>query len=792
MEHEPWRSGSLLGTATSTSELANICKEHMDGNGLPHHEELIADGAIHRYAARGRGNKDEWYVIHIFAGHRGKAFFICSYGSWRTDQSHTFKSWSDDNELDDQEREHLKVCMEQQREACRLALLERHREAALEAQQIWDNAATEPPSEEYIRYAQLKQIAPIGARFGNNQQGYPSIILPIRDAEGVMHSLQFISRNSSQHKTYKSFLTGGKKQGNFLPLELLSCDTKYAFIVEGWATGVSVYNAGDQKTLVIVAFDAGNIDPVIGHLRKKFPLCTFTLAGDNDDAGRKVAQDIYPYGCKAIFPTFPTNMQADDTGKCYTDFNDLQVVCGKDEVYRQLHIAIHEVRAASVDDTPQDPCADFDINIFPPIVVEYIQIITKTTNAHPIAILCSFLTAVAGAMKNKVYIKEYFQDLYPTLWTLIISASGQFKTTALNKGAKIAYEISEQIEREVIKLKNKLAEAEDDGQRRSIEKEIARVEAQDPLLPNKVTLEALLATLARNPGGAIFASEFAAWLQSLEPTYNAGLKKALTELFDAPPIYRYTTKTQGDYTLRHPCVSIHGVSTMTWLKSHMKLDDVFSGFFARVLSIAPVYRADIPPSLPMRIPPELQERQNSIEQELLVRLKDLKPGHYTLSEAARAAFDKEHHKIYDQFNSYDAKFKEILDPYVKRWSPYILKLAMIIRFLEDSQSLELSETSIHAAAAFVHVAIKSTMNMLKGEFAESEFQLSCRKVYEAIQKKDREAGAGIQRRKILGSKILGGGAKEYDPVFSFLIESGQIEEKRVEKKSDWLYTLRKD
>ena len=72
----------------------------------------------------------------------------------------------------------------------------------------------------------------------------------------------------------------------------------------------------------------------------------------------------------------------------------------------------------------------------------------KTTDADPVIILSSILCMISAHVKLKIYIPEsnaasndngYFQRLYPNLWVLSISKSGTFKSTALNKGFKLAH-----------------------------------------------------------------------------------------------------------------------------------------------------------------------------------------------------------------------------------------------------------------------------------------------------------------------------------------------------------------
>ena len=79
----------------------------------------------------------------------------------------------------------------------------------------------------------------------------------------------------------------------------------------------------------------------------------------------------------------------------------------------------------------------------------YVEEIIDTTDADPVMVVMSVLSMASAFVKKTCYIPEsgngsveggYFQKLYPNLWVVCISPSGSFKTTALNKGFKLAYE----------------------------------------------------------------------------------------------------------------------------------------------------------------------------------------------------------------------------------------------------------------------------------------------------------------------------------------------------------------
>jgi putative DNA primase/helicase len=147
--------------------------------------------------------------------------------------------------------------------------------AAARATRIWEAAHPAPADHPYL---QRKQVGPNGLRcdsFGN-------LIVPLRDVEGVLHTIETITLTGE-----KRYLTGGAKAGHFCTIgEPL--DTSAALLIcEGWATGASLHEATGLQ--VVAAMDAGNLAPVAVQLRRSHPDVVITIVADNDDKpGREI------------------------------------------------------------------------------------------------------------------------------------------------------------------------------------------------------------------------------------------------------------------------------------------------------------------------------------------------------------------------------------------------------------------------------------------------------------------------------------------------------------------------
>ena len=230
-------------------------RQAMCDRGIDCRDPIQADGQIHRFSHQAHGDKDYWYVFYGSAG---------AFGDWSRDIK---EKWStNQDKLTFEER---KIIQKQIREAQAKVQEEvelRHKEVAQQAKSLWDQAQSEGCSEYVVR----KKVDPIGLRFHDS-----TLIIPLRDGDGKLWSLQYVHENGD-----KRFLKGGRKKGCFHILGELNHHTRQAFIVEGYATGASVYMATQTPTLV--AFDAGNLELVVAEIKQKYPRLNILIAADDD------------------------------------------------------------------------------------------------------------------------------------------------------------------------------------------------------------------------------------------------------------------------------------------------------------------------------------------------------------------------------------------------------------------------------------------------------------------------------------------------------------------------------
>lgn len=234
-------------------------KAALAASGLSIRDKIVADGKLHRFHVEGDkpGTRNGWYIMF------GEGLPAGAFGSWKTGQK---GSWcvKDRKSLTPRELAEYRQRMEQARLAREVEQQARRKQAAVKAAAIWSNSPPAPDSHPYL------------VRKGVRAHGVglykETLVIPLRDMSGELHSLQFIDNYGN-----KRFLSGGRKYGCFFAI---GSPLDSVCVCEGFATGASINESTGLP--VAVAFDAGNLLPVSKACRAKFPALKITLCADND------------------------------------------------------------------------------------------------------------------------------------------------------------------------------------------------------------------------------------------------------------------------------------------------------------------------------------------------------------------------------------------------------------------------------------------------------------------------------------------------------------------------------
>lgn len=137
---------------------------------------------------------------------------------------------------------------------------------------IWRNAG---PWANQTNCAYLKDKKQRGYGIRVSNEG--DAIIPMRDIDGRIQSLQFIKEDGT-----KLYLEGGAKKGHFHVIdpkrELATAE--HIQFAEGYSTAASGFEATGNPT--VVCFDKENLKDVVKVIHAKYPQSTKVVLGDND------------------------------------------------------------------------------------------------------------------------------------------------------------------------------------------------------------------------------------------------------------------------------------------------------------------------------------------------------------------------------------------------------------------------------------------------------------------------------------------------------------------------------
>ncbi len=537
-------------------------------------DEVIADGTIHRTATTKKPRSNSaWYVYF------DNPYPIGVWGDWRTGEKKIWRSY-EQSALNPKERVREKAVL---REIVTQRAEEQKRvykEAAELAATIWDRTK---PLLETFDYLSGKQITSHGLRYYKG-----SAVVPVYDCQTQeLISLQFIDRDSK-----KRFLRGSKTKGGYFGIGKPKGNILY--LCEGYATAATIYKVTGCG--VAIAFNAGNLQTVAEGLLKRYPNLQVIIAADNDrfnehniglEKAKRAAESL---GCHYILPVFPD--EADGT-----DFNDLFVIAGQEEVARQLGPSPPDTETEKEEPVRYD-YQPFPMEVLPDPVRDYALAQARALGVPPALVILPMFTVFSAAIGNSVAIQLKRSWREPaTLWTIVVATSGSGKSpamkAALNPVLKLEKSSLEQFEQE----KQEYAERLDQWE--SLSKK-DRVNAPKPIEPvhrryriADTTIEALVALHTENPRGLLVARDELSGLIGSFDRYAKGESdmQSFIEMYDGRPIS--VDRKSGDkkvLSIHRPNISITGTIQPGMLRSRLTSSHFESGFFSRFIICAPPTR----------------------------------------------------------------------------------------------------------------------------------------------------------------------------------------------------------
>ena len=315
-----------MNNVVNFSEIIDQFRRAIATRGL-YTSEIIADGKIHRCNTEGKqGKRNGAYILHLdglpAGGFQNHADGL-GWEAWHAEGSNTMTT----TQLAEARRLINEARQKRETEETRRRVVAREN-----AGLIW---ADSWPVVNHT-YLTRKGVQAHGIRIANDGR----LVVPMRDAASVLHSVQYIDQYGG-----KRFLTNGRKQGCYFSMG--GKPDEVLLVCEGYATGASLFEATGYP--VAVAFDAGNLLPVVQALRKKFPGIQLVICADDDYQTSNPGLTRATEAAKAVGGMVAVPVFSDPRPNGATDFNDLHQAQGEEVVRQQLQATIDTHVACTFD-----------------------------------------------------------------------------------------------------------------------------------------------------------------------------------------------------------------------------------------------------------------------------------------------------------------------------------------------------------------------------------------------------------------------------------------------------------
>jgi phage/plasmid primase-like uncharacterized protein len=230
--------------------------------GLP-----IMDGRLHHVPTLGAKSKSD--NAGVYVGHLDDGVPAGWFNNYRTDPSGEGQKWKATGITDTRtaaEIQKAKEEAERRRAQEEQKRFEQEERIARWAERKWDRSA---PAHKHS-YLEKKGVEAHGLRMDSKNR----LLVPMRDLDGKIWSLQTISADGEKHYT-----AGGRKKGLHTIVGQYNPARPLVF-AEGFATAATVHQA--TGLAVAVVFDSGNLKPVAEAYRDRSPTQLLLFAADND------------------------------------------------------------------------------------------------------------------------------------------------------------------------------------------------------------------------------------------------------------------------------------------------------------------------------------------------------------------------------------------------------------------------------------------------------------------------------------------------------------------------------
>jgi len=279
--------------------------------------------------------------------------------------------------------------------------------------------------------------------------------------------------------------------------------------------------------------------------------------------------------------------------------------------------------------------------------------------------------------------------------------------------------------------------------------------------------ESLIESICEQPLGLLTHSEFGSLMSWLDRDYNAGMLKFLTEIFDQPDkiIRKVGTRDKAKtYVIRNPFMNIATCTTIDWMNTHIKENEIAGGFLPRFNIIASAASDKVIPITPDPDQDLIKEMVWEIE-----RIRGIDYGEMNYSEDALAIYIDWYHETRDMIKNADS----LLIPFIDRRSIDTHKFAMlncIMRGRVEKNIIQVEDIS--QAILSVRQILEDTNEIVGEKLALNPFQVNRQKIFNLVKTLSNGNG-GAQHSTVLHKSKLK--SRDFAEVMQTLIEEKMVE-----------------
>ena len=292
----------------------------MTGHAPPLHAILSKVGKFVRFSTNGKPD-DKSGSLKVWSAGNHYVFVVKDHRTGLTRKG-TTQSKENQQLLTPAERYQLRMQRAEMERKAQARAQRKRRMLAGMAKRLWATASKPESWTTLHPYIKKKGIQPLNVRRFTSHKRDVLVLPMVNVITGKIESLYLIYANG-----FKRPLKGTQFSGLCMAVGGELRSSPVLWLAEGWATAISLHM--EVKQPVVVAFSAGNLEPVAQRLRERFPTACIKLCADDDRATQqrtgknagidyaKRLQQRYPEIAlyKPIFPT--------DAPEGLSDVNDL-------------------------------------------------------------------------------------------------------------------------------------------------------------------------------------------------------------------------------------------------------------------------------------------------------------------------------------------------------------------------------------------------------------------------------------------------------------------------------------